>query len=422
MKILSLLFLFGFPALGAAASGLQGVEKVEGDGFTKFANIAYAKPPVAFLRWKRPVPETALRQLKKSVSCPQFGSDSLPDEELPQREDCLYLNVWTPSPPPSSSSYASLSSGKKYPVLVWIHGGALLSGTGLKKFYDGAPFARAGMVFVSFNYRLGELGYGPKLSSEPGSLGLLDQLEAVRWVSKNIEALGGDPENIFLLGHSKGAEAILALLESGLAPKGVQGGIALSGARHFDFGSLGVAGKEAKFRGGEQAMSAEEILARVGYHVYTPELPAIRASGQEGPRYRVAITSLYDERFLEQPSTLYCGNRMAALQLFDYLEPSLWVLHPFRYEHGDEVRALFSQDKFGRALLARIKKFMSDADQPYRTSGLVEHLYPGMTLWGEDTDKGSYAMRFNCEDEAYPGTSKVSRRFRWLEALLRWMP
>lgn len=403
-------FLLSFFLVPSAIAAPPYASEERGDSI-HYAGIAYAKPPIGVLRWKRPLPEEGSRQLGKNVSCLQFGDDSFPDEGVTRQEDCLYLSVYSPK----------ARSSKPLPVLVWIHGGALLSGTGLKKFYDGSIFAKNEIIFVSLNYRLGELGYGPKKTQESGSLGLLDQHTALLWVKKNIADFGGDPSRIFLMGHSKGAESIAALMESGLAFEGIQGGIALSGARHFDFGPGGkVPIEQHKFWPGEETLRGEEILSKVGYKVYNPELPSLRTKGEHTHRFSLLVSALYDEAFLAQPSNMYCGMRMAALQFFPYVEASLLVLHPFSYEHGDEVRSLFMQDKFGKKLLAYISDFVRGtvSPSPYKASGEVTHLYPWFTLSSSDLDP-SYATHFNCEGEAYPGTSKVNWRFTLLENALR---
>ena len=122
-------------------------------------------------------------------------------------EDCLFLNIWTPA------------EAARAPVIVWIHGGSLVSGAGSEAIYDGANFARQGVIVVSINYRLGALGWlaHPGLSAETpdnrsGNYGLMDQIEALRWVRRNIGAFGGDPDNVTIAGESAGALSVLYLM------------------------------------------------------------------------------------------------------------------------------------------------------------------------------------------------------------------
>ncbi len=122
-------------------------------------------------------------------------------------EDCLFLNIWTPV------------NARNAPVLVWIHGGSLLGGAGSEAMYDGARFAARGLIVVSINYRLGALGYlaHPELSAESrdkvsGNYGLMDQIQALRWVKRNIGAFGGNPGNVTIAGESSGALSVIYLL------------------------------------------------------------------------------------------------------------------------------------------------------------------------------------------------------------------
>jgi len=132
----------------------------------------------------------------------------------PSDEDCLYLNVWTPS----------LQSESRLPVLVWIHGGGFLVGTGSTPWYDGRSLAEQGAVVVTLNYRLGTLGFmaHPELTEESphgasGNYGLLDQIAALEWVQRNIGFLGGDPKRVTVLGESSGGTSILLLMASPIA-------------------------------------------------------------------------------------------------------------------------------------------------------------------------------------------------------------
>lgn len=142
----------------------------------------------------------------------------------PQSEDCLTLNVWTPGADPAA----------KRPVMVWIHGGALIIGASRVPTYDGVSFARRGAVVVSFNYRLGQLGFfnHPALEAErpngPLNFGLLDQIAALKWVQQNIAAFGGDSDNVTIFGESAGAQSVLYLMTSPLARGLFHRGIAQS--------------------------------------------------------------------------------------------------------------------------------------------------------------------------------------------------
>jgi len=204
---------------------------------TIYKGIPFAAPPVGELRWKAPQP---VKNWKGVLKCDKFSASPMQNKPVPfmmwtaefitppekLSEDCLYLNVWTPA-----------KSGKeKLPVFVWIYGGGFSSGSAACAVYDGEEMAKKGIVFVSFNYRVGVLGFlaHSSLSSESGNkvsgnYGLLDQIEALKWISKNIEAFGGDPARVTIAGQSAGSMSVCALVASPLTRGLFRGAIAQSG-------------------------------------------------------------------------------------------------------------------------------------------------------------------------------------------------
>lgn len=194
------------------------VRGVRQQGVQVFRGIPYAAAPVGERRWRPPLPAPSWNEVR---SCLRFGPSCLQPEQklLPgvkgeQSEDCLYLNVWAPSAGPT----------QKRPVLVWIHGGGFVIGSGGQRVYDGLEFARSGLVVVSMNYRLGPFGFlaHPDLSAESpqrvsGNLGLLDQIAALQWVQQNIARFGGDPSRVTIAGESAGSLSVGCLLNSPLA-------------------------------------------------------------------------------------------------------------------------------------------------------------------------------------------------------------
>lgn len=217
-------------AVRTEAGAVEG--RLEGE-IWEFLGIPYAAPPVGGLRWKPPQPVPPWEGVRP---CRQFG-DSCPQPEGPWRalgslgEDCLYLNLWV----------AAGEDREPLPVMVWIHGGAFLSGSSSLEgvsstpLYDGRHLAGSGAVVVTINYRLGPFGFlaHPLLSRESpqgvsGNYGMLDQLAALQWVRRNIASFGGDPSRITLFGESAGAVSILYLMVSPLATGLFQAAIAES--------------------------------------------------------------------------------------------------------------------------------------------------------------------------------------------------
>ncbi|HUR05375.1 MAG TPA: carboxylesterase family protein [Nonomuraea sp.] len=186
----------------APAGTLRGVPA--GGAVTALLGIPYARAE----RFAAPRPtrwDGVLDAVRPGPAVPQPRTSRLertlgPGSDLGQGEDCLSLNVWTPG-------------GSGLPVLVWLHGGGFLTGSGAQAWYDGALLAERGrMVVVTVNYRLGALGYlylTPQFA--PANLGLLDQIAALGWVRENISAFGGDPDRITLAGQSAGALSALAM-------------------------------------------------------------------------------------------------------------------------------------------------------------------------------------------------------------------
>jgi para-nitrobenzyl esterase len=189
------------------------------EGFDVFRGLPYATAPTGSRRWRAPEPPPAWVGVRRADTfgppCPQRGATGDVDYVRyggapgPVSEDCLTVNVWAPAPRPRQAA----------PVMVWIHGGSGRMGAGSLPYYDGASFARDGVVLVTLNYRLGHLGAfaHPALRRESGLKGhyaLMDQIAALQWVRRNVSAFGGDPGNVTIFGESSGGVSVLALLAS----------------------------------------------------------------------------------------------------------------------------------------------------------------------------------------------------------------
>lgn len=223
---------------GAPVTTASGpVRGLQSQGVTVFRGLPYAAPPVGDLRWRPPQPVASWQKTRDAFTfgraCPQVGGPlpGMPPE--PQSEDCLTLNVWAPT---------AHAAGPR-PVIVWLHGGGDLNGSGSTYPYWGTQLARKGVVFISANYRLGALGFlaHPALTAESpqhasGNYGLMDIIAALKWVQANARAFGGDPGNVTVMGHSAGAWNISHLQTSPQAAGLYRRVIAMSNG---DFGPAG---------------------------------------------------------------------------------------------------------------------------------------------------------------------------------------
>ncbi len=234
MKNLSLLFSAILIVLISSCSNAQpGQVKVEGgliqgtvtEDLTIYKGIPFAAPPVGDLRWKAPQPVEKWVGVKQTTTyAPAAFQGGNPPSG--KSEDCLYLNVWTPAK----------SAKEKIPVLVWIYGGGFSFGSTAEPGYDGTKLAKKGVVLVSIAYRVGQLGFlaHPELSVEnpnhvSGNYGLLDQINGLKWIQKNIAAFGGDPDKVTIFGESAGGISVSMLCASPLAKGLFHGAISESG-------------------------------------------------------------------------------------------------------------------------------------------------------------------------------------------------
>jgi len=203
------------------------------DGIIAWRGVPYARPPVGELRLRPPQPPEPWHGVRDAAA---YGTRSLQPDPLiellsdpsqpPTDEDCLYLNVTAPAG----------ATGR--PVLFWIHGGGYEMGDATHQAGDGAAFARShGIVVVTFNYRLGALGFLDVPGEQPtGALGLHDQIAALRWTRENIAAFGGDPDQITVYGLSAGGKTVTNLLASPLTTGLIRRAAESSGGDHITSG------------------------------------------------------------------------------------------------------------------------------------------------------------------------------------------
>lgn len=255
------------PVVAAPAGTVEGTTVGELD---VFKGIPYAVPPVGKLRWKAPEPLPRWQGVKQATA---FGPGCITPTPAaksvywapkgPESEDCLTLNIWAPR------------NARNAPVFFWIYGGALWGGTSSDPLYDGRKLAEQGVIVVSINYRLGVLGWlaHPGLSAESpegisGNYGLLDQIQALKWVHRNIASFGGNPGNVTIAGESAGGLSVMYLMTSPLA-RGLFAKAIAESAYMLSMPSLKVAAHGMP--SGEQA---GEALAAV---LHATDIAALRA-------------------------------------------------------------------------------------------------------------------------------------------------
>jgi len=221
------------------------------------------------MRWKPPAPAAHWSGVRDAArfgpACFQLHSgpgNIYADDPAIMSEDCLSLNVWAPA------------GVKSAPVLLWIHGGALSTGSSSETVYDGAHLAAQGVVVVSINYRLGVLGWlaHPGLSAESpdgvsGNYGLLDQIAALQWVKRNISAFGGDPSNVTIAGESAGGLSVMYLMIAPAA-RGLFSKAIAESAYMISTPDL----KQAKYG----SPAAETIGSMLGARLSAPDITALR--------------------------------------------------------------------------------------------------------------------------------------------------
>ena len=227
------------PVLSIQGGQIKGVETAT-KGVVVYKGIPFAAPPVGKLPWREPQPVVPWKGVKIANAYgaaamqitwdPQsfYGREWRASGSVPFNEDCLYLNIWTPS---------AGEKNKKLPVAMWIHGGGYREGFAFEPEMDGGEeWALRGVILVSVTYRLGVIGFfsHPLLSAESphgvsGNYGLMDQAAALKWIHDNIEQFGGDPNNITIFGQSAGAGSVQSLCASPISKNMVSKAISMSG-------------------------------------------------------------------------------------------------------------------------------------------------------------------------------------------------
>jgi para-nitrobenzyl esterase len=331
------------------------------DGVDYFKGIPYALPPVGNLRWEPPEPVAPWKGVRNAVA---YGHDCM-QARIPAAfssavirttpsEDCLYLNVWRPS-----------GNKTKLPVLVWIYGGGFVTGGSSLAVYDGTRFARDGVILVSFNYRLGRLGFfafpaltGASPNGLLGNYGYMDQIAALKWIKANISTFGGDPNNITISGESAGGVSVHVLLStplaSGLFDKAIiesgGGRENLLGDRLLSLDKPGLASGEtigvnfAKANGidGVGPKALAELRALPAYRLVS-DLNMVAVLMRGSGRLTYAHPMIDGKIVINSPETAYRSGNFTHVPLLIGANSADLALHSGRTM--EEALALFGADK-----------------------------------------------------------------------------
>ena len=410
------------PAVVKVDTGeLQGVAH---DGVVSFKGIPFAAPPVGDLRWRPPQPAARWDGVRQAAefgpNCMQgrFGPPPPAGAPAPPTpsEDCLFLNVWRPAD----------STARKLPVMVWIHGGGFVGGSGALQGAAGGPFARQGVVLVTINYRLGRFGFFafPALSREhadetKGNYAYMDQIAALQWVKRNIAVFGGDPDNVTIFGFSAGGVSVHSLLASPQARGLFHKAIAQSGGSRdsvltarpmredgvdpnypvsaetigMTFAkSMGIEGTDQAALASLRALSAEKILSGA---------PA--AAGASSPQ--IELTPILDGRLItETAESAYKAKRQPRVPLLAGSNSADTA--------GNRVKAT-TKDEF----FARFGRWSAEAKAAYDPDGSTE--LATMVSRANDDFGQAEPARFAANAFATNGSPAYLYRFSYVASAMR---
>lgn len=398
-----------------------------------FLGIPYAAAPVGPLRWRPPQPVLPWDAVRDALAFgPDFPQPPNPFLRAPRvDEDCLYLNVWTPT-----------LADDRLPVLVWMPGGGFLGASGSDRHCDGAQLAAEGAVVVTVNYRCGLFGFlaHPALSAESeqgvsGNYGLLDQLAALAWVRDNIRAFGGDPARVTAFGQSAGSASLSLLLASPLARGAFDRAILQSPGAARPLATLQQAEQAGRKLGDDlaalRALSASELFAKTslltpavrglttprvlrpirdGWLLPEEERPAFQAGRMHAmPLIVGSNTDEGSSLTRGWPVDSHAAYREQVASNFGEAGSEAIALYP---SHGDAdaraaVAALFADTQFhyGTRLLAqcmaarepRTFKYLFTRRRPHRADGPhhgdeVAYAFGNLAVAGEDFDAADQAL------------------------------
>lgn len=291
--------------------------KILENGASAFYGVPFSLPPIGENRWRKPRPWTDslggaqgyFDATFKRPACPQLCSLPSPEYTCPydQSEDCLHLTIHVPSTAVSrrDNKYHEIKKDSKLVVMVFIHGGAYISGSNSILLYDGRFFAEKGnVVLVNVNYRLGPFGffYQDSKGSDAitGNFGLWDQIEALRWVQKHISSFGGDPNEVTIFGQSAGGQSVLSHLVNGYSDKLFKRAIAESGPFGITFKTI------------EEAQTTSDNF--------------VKENGKCVPNDVGCLRKLSSDEILETLANFSIGGQLNVASLSQVAEPWAFIL------------------------------------------------------------------------------------------------
>lgn len=356
------------------------VEGTSVDGVHAFLGIPFAQPPVGDLRWRPPQPAGSwdgVRQATKfgprAMQNPVFGDMVFRSDGT--SEDCLYLNVWTPTTSPD----------EPLPVLVYFYGGGFVAGDGSEPRYDGASMANRGIVALTVNYRLNVFGFmaHPELTEESptgssGNYGLLDQQAALAWVQENIAAFGGDPNRVTIAGESAGSVSVSAHMVSPLSKHLIAGAIGESGSLLRTLAPRRLADAEAagvEFADDLGAESLAELRAM-------PAEEILDATSQSPFRFGLTLDGYF---FNHEPVTVFAAGEQSRVPLlagWNSLEAGPGMVlrgaEPTVENYETAVRSVYADNADG---LLEVYDADDDADVTQAATDLAGDMFIGYGTW-----------------------------------------
>ncbi|KAH8243622.1 hypothetical protein KR032_009033 [Drosophila birchii] len=416
--------------------GLQRKTVYDEELYFAFEGIPYAKPPVGELRFKAPHPPEPWQGV---LNCTTYRSKPLQRNMLlgfvEGSEDCLHINIYV----------KTLISEKKLPVIVWIYGGGFQKGEASRDIYSPDYFMKQPVVFITFNYRLGALGFlsfkDPMLDI-PGNAGLKDQVLALRWISQNIADFNGDPNNITLSGGSAGASCVHVMMSTeqtrGLFHKAIlQSGCALSEWVNYPDSNWPLRlARNLGYKGGEREADIFHFLSGISSHKiasYDQDVITrdeirhflIYAFGPVVEPYETEHCVVPRKHFEQLPDAwgnhipvIMGGNSFEGLCCYQQVSNDPWVLRNFHNILPSEVSKACTQEERD-LLVRRIKKHYFDNEEQ-KTMDLFEalNIFSDRQIW-HDTHRLALARRTYAPETPtylyrFDFDSPHFNQFRWL--------